>query len=785
MRTDAIPLAGGAYTDESKPFSMQDTVNLRAQRTEAGGTRAPDKLQTLPGLKPFVEVTGLDGVRGAHNAEGRLLAVMGRTLYRISAAGIAIPLGTIPGMGRVQIDHNQISLGNEVLAVNGAAGYLWNSVTNAFGRVTDPGFPGGSVVKFINGYFVVIEPQGRFAQSSAPAQGLSWNTLDRFTSEVSPDRLMSAGVRGSELLLLSASSGEFFQATANAQQPFRTKRIDFKVGAAGPHATIDADNNIWWLGSDGVFYCLNGYSQFRISTRPIEDAIRGLDWSRAFVNRWDTVIYWTFPDGRTWGFDFAEREWHRRESYGLNRWRVNTMTWWNKRWIGGDSQAGRLWDCNLSDRYYLEGDTPYVVRRTLGVSHDNQNPVRCPRLELVMDTGQPITEAVSFPVQPDPPTISGDAPEGFIGEAYSFAYTIGAGTPPYAATIRSGALPAGVTLSAAGVLSGTPTAAGSYSWVVRATDANGLWDEVENAIVIADGRWFFGPADENGVAGGSGSFYLRTSDVTDWSSDPRPLPNGMLSLGRISVCNGTIFFQSAGAAENAQVSTDFGATFTEADHPLFEAGANQDDVYWNGAYFYWRGVRSADGLAWTAIPNLPAVTIETHFARDSDGLFLIAANNGNIYTTLDDGATAFTTRTNPFTGTSFYPFESDGSRIVGAAAGGIGNGYSDDAFATAATYIPEPTGAAKLYAGGVWLGHAAEVYRSVDGAGWASVLTISNFATTIFKHPLAYGDSLHAFIDSVSATGWLVYTSDDGGLTWDAGETLYGGGGNIAFVSAQ
>lgn len=56
MRLTPLPFAGGTYDDESKPYSMQDTVNMRAQRSEAGGTLSPDKLQTLPGLRPFVEI---------------------------------------------------------------------------------------------------------------------------------------------------------------------------------------------------------------------------------------------------------------------------------------------------------------------------------------------------------------------------------------------------------------------------------------------------------------------------------------------------------------------------------------------------------------------------------------------------------------------------------------------------------------------------------------------------------------------------------------------------------
>lgn len=56
MATQPIPLPEGTYDDESKPFSMQDMVNYRYQRAEQSGTRGPDKLQTLPGLRPFVEV---------------------------------------------------------------------------------------------------------------------------------------------------------------------------------------------------------------------------------------------------------------------------------------------------------------------------------------------------------------------------------------------------------------------------------------------------------------------------------------------------------------------------------------------------------------------------------------------------------------------------------------------------------------------------------------------------------------------------------------------------------
>ncbi|MFD2720682.1 putative Ig domain-containing protein [Hymenobacter monticola] len=63
-------------------------------------------------------------------------------------------------------------------------------------------------------------------------------------------------------------------------------------------------------------------------------------------------------------------------------------------------------------------------------------------------------------------------PDGAVGTAYNQTLTASGGTAPYTYAITAGALPAGLTLSSAGVLSGTPTAGGSFSFTVRATDAS-------------------------------------------------------------------------------------------------------------------------------------------------------------------------------------------------------------------------------------------------------------------------------------------------------------------------
>jgi hypothetical protein len=62
---------------------------------------------------------------------------------------------------------------------------------------------------------------------------------------------------------------------------------------------------------------------------------------------------------------------------------------------------------------------------------------------------------------------------GTVGTPFPQATILSAGgTAPYTYAVSSGALPSGLTLSDSGVLSGTPTAAGSFPFIVTATDSS-------------------------------------------------------------------------------------------------------------------------------------------------------------------------------------------------------------------------------------------------------------------------------------------------------------------------
>jgi len=93
-------------------------------------------------------------------------------------------------------------------------------------------------------------------------------------------------------------------------------------------------------------------------------------------------------------------------------------------------------------------------------------------------------------------------PNGTGGTAYSQALSGGGGTAPYTFSLVSGALPSGLSMSSAGVLSGTPTAAGTFNFTARATDANGFTGDRAYSLVIAAPTITVSPASlPNGTAG--------------------------------------------------------------------------------------------------------------------------------------------------------------------------------------------------------------------------------------------------------------------------------------------
>ena len=81
-------------------------------------------------------------------------------------------------------------------------------------------------------------------------------------------------------------------------------------------------------------------------------------------------------------------------------------------------------------------------------------------------------------------TINGSLPGGIVGTPYSQTLTASGGTAPYTFTILTGALPAGLQLSTDGVVSGTPTLAGTSNVTVLATATGGCTGSASFSVIV-------------------------------------------------------------------------------------------------------------------------------------------------------------------------------------------------------------------------------------------------------------------------------------------------------------
>ncbi|WP_199140791.1 MBG domain-containing protein [Pedobacter sp. ASV12] len=138
-------------------------------------------------------------------------------------------------------------------------------------------------------------------------------------------------------------------------------------------------------------------------------------------------------------------------------------------------------------------------------------------------------------------------PNAAIASAYSQTITANGGTLPYSFAVSAGSLPAGVTLNGAtGVLSGTPTAGGTFNFTITATDASGgagpYTSPKAYSLVVAAPSIALAPASlPGGTVASAYSQTLTSNGGTSpytYSVTSGTLPNGLM-LSLAGVLSGT------------------------------------------------------------------------------------------------------------------------------------------------------------------------------------------------------------------------------------------------------
>jgi hypothetical protein len=156
--------------------------------------------------------------------------------------------------------------------------------------------------------------------------------------------------------------------------------------------------------------------------------------------------------------------------------------------------------------------------------------------------GQSATQATSLTIATGVTTTFSAPPATAVGALYSVTLTASGGTTPYTWSVNAGTLPPGITLSSAGVLSGKPTTAGSYSFSVNVIDQNGGISTASITLVVSSGVGLtFTPPPNGQVAVGYSDTLTATGGAKPytWSVSAGSLPTGITLDASTGVLGGT------------------------------------------------------------------------------------------------------------------------------------------------------------------------------------------------------------------------------------------------------
>ena len=142
-----------------------------------------------------------------------------------------------------------------------------------------------------------------------------------------------------------------------------------------------------------------------------------------------------------------------------------------------------------------------------------------------------------------------ELPDAALAQAYSQTIIVEGGSGPVSFWINEGALPPGLLLDEDGSLAGTPTAAGTFQFVVAAMDASLTAEQLYRLRVVAPRQppaglvgWWRGESDAEDTAGqNDGAFYTGTTVVAP------TLASGLVG-GALSF-DGSVHVRVADAAE--------------------------------------------------------------------------------------------------------------------------------------------------------------------------------------------------------------------------------------------
>lgn len=285
----------------------------------------------------------------------------------------------------------------------------------------------GVMPEFVDGYFIVNQPETKTFWISQPEDGTTWNALDFGTKSGSVDNIASllsfSGYLG---LVGDTNSSELWGDSGNSNFPFqRVSGMTINMGTAAAWSPVCfTDSSVAWLmeSQHGEFQVVmtqggppqrisNHALEFALQSYPtVEDAI-----GSTYLEGGHEFYRLDFPTAnRTWEFDKTTGVWvelgvatEEDEVYGCDRGRYRVhVTWPNGKAmdLAGDYKSGTVWQ--ISEQFTDDDGEEILVMRTAPHINTQLDWLNAPTFALDCELGTGVENTLGPDGKPLIPTVS-------------------------------------------------------------------------------------------------------------------------------------------------------------------------------------------------------------------------------------------------------------------------------------------------------------------------------------------------------------------------------------------
>lgn len=381
-----IPLAKHFYQLDSKPLSAQECVNMFFEPT-VGEAKSDGALYGVDGLDLFLDL-GNSPIYGLYQMNDYVYAVSGDNVYSIDQYAGYSNLGSLGSVSSSVIMADNDT--HVVIVPDSGVGYL--ATPSSLTQITDGDFQSSSSVTVLD-YFGIFPKTGTAQYYISDLNDLtSYDPLKFNSAESTSDNIVRAFAFNDELWLFKGSATEVHYNAGGGGIPFVVRQnATLQRGCGAKKSVAQEDNTIFWLGDDNIVYRADGYRPQRISTYAIEREISTYTTTSdaeafVFTSKGHKFFIITFPSAnRTWAYDITTGLWHRRKSYGKERWIASSHTRAFGKNLIGDYQTGKIYSINPNT--YTENGTTIESKIVLPVIFDNGKRNIIASIRLDMDGG--------------------------------------------------------------------------------------------------------------------------------------------------------------------------------------------------------------------------------------------------------------------------------------------------------------------------------------------------------------------------------------------------------------